>query len=314
MSITLGVLYLYYPDTDKYQKEKPMAALKKIIARLSCQAHIIYINNAASKDYVQQISDHEYEISGDNSSFEFSGWQKGLDFIKDKGLCCDAFLFANDMFLHDSLVDRWRINDDALKGAIKYKAMVGKKAHLPVEGDIAGNEIMPYIRTHLFFVSATLMAALGNIISVDRFLKDRLFIPSYEASVPLFRPEAPLSSDLKDFIFHHVTSNWNRKKPYTRPHFDLLKGKAVSILNACLLSIRAKQLGYPLISLSKAPKLLSRSLSLDEIDGLWYRGHHSHRPKIQASQERFWFSNSRIYRQLPKSKNFLKKFFSPNHL
>ena len=76
----LTVLYLMYPNGNGYKKDKPIRELKGILSRLDCKKQIIYINNRAKENYECKISENEWEISGDNSCLEFSGWQKGVDF------------------------------------------------------------------------------------------------------------------------------------------------------------------------------------------------------------------------------------------
>jgi hypothetical protein len=317
------VLYLFYPNGQQYQKDKPIRALKKILSRFECTKYIIYINNAAGSDFLQKISENEFEISGDNSHMEFSGWQKGIDFSKKNNLPCDAYLFVNDMFLHDSFFHRRLVNQAVLECALDHQAMVGSQRRLPVSGKIMGNDIIPYVRTHLFIISKKIVDALGSLISIDRQSMERFFIPYYDPAIYLFRENAPISQNVKDFIFFYLTSTWYRKKPYKPQNFEILRNKALSLLNAFLLSIRVRQLDYPLISYSKTKFFLSQAFSADQINQVWFKESENNSRAPAELVNKFWLKKTPPYRHLPKKKpsftwenfkNLLERYPSFDHL
>ena len=332
----LGVFYLYYPSGDKYQKDKPIRALESILSRFKCKKTIFYIDNSSRGDYARKISDNEYELSGDNSFFEFSGWQRGIDFSKKKNLPCDAFLFVNDKFLYSSFFHRQLVNPAAMRCAIGNNAMVGKRMFFSVSGQIMGNPLIPYVRTHIFMLSKKVTDALGSIVSIDRRSLERFFIANYDPTIQLFRLDAPVSQEIKEFIFSHVTMKWYRKKPYESENFEVLRNKAASILNSMLLSLRVRQLGYPLIALDKTEKFFSKDFSINQINQSWFKEKAFDEKTAIVPTSKFWAKNALFYRHLPPKqptkkilenlsatqpgkkifKNFLKRILenSPGHL
>lgn len=254
-----AVLYLWYPQDKNYQKDKPVRELKKILSRFREKPHIIYVNNSNNNSgHINKISKNEYEISGDNSSREFSGWQKGIECLNRLKLKYDAILFVNDMFLHNSFAHRHFINQAALDCTLKHDAMVGKRMVLPASGHIINKPLIPYVRTHIFMASKTLIDALGPLPSFNGDTWDKFFISRYNSSTQLFRKDAPMSNSIKDFIFNYLTSVWYNKKPHNKKNFEFLKNKAKSILNAIMLSMRTHELFYyPLVDY-KATKLITR--------------------------------------------------------
>ena len=298
-----------YPNGNGYKKDKPIRELKGILSRLDCKKQIIYINNRAKENYECKISENEWEISGDNSCLEFSGWQKGVDFVKAINLPCDAFIFVNDMFLHRSFIHRSLINQKTVERAINNNAMIGWQMRLPLSGKIMGNDVIPYLRTHIFVIPKIILDSLGSVVTINQEAAKRFFIPEYDPSQRLLRCDAPLSKEMSDFIFSYVTSKWHNKKPYTRENFESLRNKAASILNSFLLSIRVEQLGYPLLSFGNS------KLSFFQAPCLF----QSH----QAPVNQFWLRNLLFYRYLPEKKptfswrnfkNILEKQFIPAHL
>ena len=172
-----------------------------------------------------------------------------------------------------------------------------------------GNGIIPYLRTHIFIMPKVALNSLGSVVSIDQEAAKRFFIPAYDPTIPLLRTDAPLSKELSDFIFSYVTSKWHNKMPYRRENFELLRNKAVSILNSFLLSIRVSQLGYPVMSFSNTKSLFFQ-------DRCSYKSY-------QAPANRFWLTNYPFYRYLEQKrptfnwrsfKDILEKQFIPAHL
>src|SRR5277367_4794680 len=94
------ILYLLYPTGSAYRREKPIRALRKIAARLPGRKTIVLIDNSAPGGFSEQLGENEFSIGGDNTYLEFSGWQHGLEFVRQRGLSGDVCLFANDTFLN----------------------------------------------------------------------------------------------------------------------------------------------------------------------------------------------------------------------
>jgi hypothetical protein len=316
-----SILCVPYVSYRNYQEEKPICVLKWILSRLACRKYILYINNHARDHFVKRISENEYEISGDNVLREFSGWQKGVVFTREQGISCDGFLFVNDMFLHNSFFHRRLIDQAALECALRNDALVGKRMGLPVAGDILGNSLIPYARTHIFFASKKVVDTLGSLVSVDKQFAERVFVPEFDSDIPLFRKNAPLSEEVKQFIFSYLTSFWYHKQPYIPENFEVLKNKAAAILNTFLLSMRVNQLGFPLISYHKARSFLSTPLSREEISAAWLDGAHE-TLEGKTPVNAFWKQKMPFYRYLPKKRptwehfeNFLEGQSSlPDHL
>ncbi len=322
------ILYLLYPTGASYRREQPIRALHKIAARLPGPKTFVYIDNSVPSTVVQQVGENEFAIGGDNTYLEFSGWQRGLDFARERGLLGDACLFANDQFLHQSLFHRRLVNSAALECALRYDAMVGQRMIPPVTGQILGNPIIPYVRTHLFLVSSRVLDKLSSLLSLDQRAIHQLFLDGYDPAVPLFRSDAPISKSIRDLITSHLHSSWYRKKPYTAEHFDALRAKAISILNAFLLSVRVHQMGYPLLPYSRAGAYARATADFDAAlcDAVWCGNYawEGVTPETgRAATNRFWDQGSPFYRQVPEKMrgltfenllDFLERRSHPEHL
>jgi hypothetical protein len=325
----ITVLYLLYPTGDSYRREKPIRALHKIAARLPGPKTFIYIDNSVPGPAARQVGENEFAIGGDNTYLEFSGWQRGLDFARGRGLLGGACLFANDQFLHQSILHRRLVNSAALECVLRYDALVGQRKFPPVTGQILGNPLIPYVRTHLFLVSSRVLDKLGSLLSLDQRAIHQLLLDNYDPAVPLFRSGAPISKSIRDWITSHLHSSWYRKKPYTAEHFDALRAKAISILNALLLSVRVHQMGYPLVPYSKVlpySRVGSYEGAATDFDTAWcgnYACQGATPETARAATKRFWDQGSPFYRQVPEKMrgltfenvlDFLERRSHPEHL
>ena len=324
--LQVTVLYLLYPVGPSYRREKPFRALKQIVDRLPGQKSIVSIDNSMPSQAPNQIAEDEFVIGGDNTYLEFSGWQKGLEFVRERGLTSEVCLFANDTFLNESMFHRRMVDAAAFRCAVKYHAMVGKQMIAPVAGEIFGNPLIPYIRTHLFMLPFRVLERLGSLLSLDARAIDQLFLSRYDPTIPLFREDAPVSRSIRDFVNSHLHSSWYRKMPYTAEHFDDLRAKAISILNAFLLSMRVYQMGYPLISYAKISAFLNAQATAENLTAAWCgqdQLRREHSEAVQNGANPFWGKNNPVYRHMPKRMrsftlenilDFLERRSHPEHL
>jgi hypothetical protein len=190
--LKLAVLYLLYPQGAGYSRERPLATLRKMLGRLNAGQQLVIIDNSASHEYAGRVDDLTYEISGDNSSREFSGWQRGLEYLREQSQQFDACLFVNDTFLHRSWSERFALRQSLLEVATSRPCMLGTEMFAP-PGEILGNPLNNYIRTHLFLMSGRVVGHLGNLATLDPALQDRIFNRVYSPGKGLFREHAPVS-------------------------------------------------------------------------------------------------------------------------
>jgi hypothetical protein len=319
------ILYLLYPTGPSYQRERPILELKKIAARLPGRKSFVYIDNSIPNQAPRLLGENEFALGGDNTYLEFSGWQKGLQFARERDLVGDVCLFANDTFMKQSVFHRRLVNAAALRCSIKYDAMLGKRMVAPVAGEIFGNQLIPYIRTHLFMLPGRVLERLSSVVSLDSRSIDQLFLGKYDPAIPLFRADAPVSISIRDFVTSHLHSSWYRKMPYTAEHFDELRAKAISILNAFLLSIRVYQRGYPLVSYPGASAYLRDDLTPQQISADWCGSDETRGLPSSARNgtNRFWAKGAPMYRGVPEKMrsftlenilDYLERRSHPEHL
>ena len=319
----LTVLYLRYPTGPGYRGERSVRALHRILSRLPGSKTLVTIDNSACRSAPEQLGADEYAIGGDNSFLEFSGWQRGVDFLRERGIAGDVCLLANDMLVAQSRSHRWLLNQAAVACARRYEAMVGRRVVLPAGGQILGNPLIPHVRTHLFLLPHAVLDELGSVVSLDRYSVDRLLLPAFDPAVQLFRPDAPISESIRDTILLHLHSSWHRRVPYTAEHFDTLRGKAISILNSLLLSMRVHELGHPLVSLARAARVLRADPARARLRAEWLDGTERRPAPGAPGTNPFWQADADAYRRVPEKArafslenvlDFVERRKHPEHL
>ena len=301
----IAVVYLLFPNGPRYNRERPIAALKRMLNGLSGRKTIVSVDNAPhDTPYARQMGADEFAISGDNRFREFSGWQKGIDYLRTRGTRADVWLLANDTFLTQSAIQRFMLKQAAIDCAAARCAIVGRRMTVPSGAELMGNLVIPYVRTHLFHLSSVIVERLGSLVSLDEHKIDRLLLDTFDPAIPLFRKDTALSEPARHMIFSHLTRDWYRSRPYTVEHFAELRGKAISILNSLLLSMRIDQLGYPLISFTRAAAFLDEEITIDLLREEWSGGCNRLTAPQHATPPGSW-EKPLIYRQIPPKKRSL---------
>lgn len=233
-------LFLQY-DTEKY----PCAShyFKKYLDMLNnVDVELITIDNKLNIFSYNRVSKNELIIDGDNSLWEFSGWQKGLRFIYDNKIDYDVIIFANDAFLAPAGGNTDLssiINDEAIKTAYEENAMIGQFVSIGEGVSINGIYIYNYARTHCFLLSKKVIEKIKCIPSVDYNFLNKCI--SEKPSKYYFRRNAPLSKNFKTFIANHLQNRWHSKIDI-REDWDLYRGKVLSYLNEMLLTAKVRDL------------------------------------------------------------------------
>ena len=229
------VLFLYAEGT-RYPNA-PAAARKVFSEFGSDPGHFVAINNFASTEFHRQLSDREHEISGDNSAWEFSGWQRGLDWARAQGIKHDRVIFINDAFLKDSLAGRNLAYFRSMLNPVTLDGTVGG-VFGKIDFGASGNRIgiiacVSWVRSIAFCVDSQLLAGL-SIVGVDPSLASSCFESAWSGS--LLRDTAPISPVLRSRLVAWLTQHWSRAGAIDAQSWAFFRGKATAILNERLLA------------------------------------------------------------------------------
>lgn len=252
-------VFLQY-DTEKYP-----AAFENFKMYLKRQLPkerfvLILVDNKHEGDEIRWLDDNTVYMQGDNTDWEFSGWQKGIAFARENRLQYDVALLANDSFQVNGtpFITNHNIEWSVLK-SYYLSAVIGFVETRWQKARIKDKVVRIWLRTDCFFVPKRVVDALGTLVSVDQASLDEYLPKTFSAGDIVFMPTAPLNLIFKDRIIEWVTVEWHSKFGIRESTWALFRGKTKAILNEALLYTRIRDLGYPVIPYD-VPGFLFRKL------------------------------------------------------
>ncbi len=265
------VLFLIYGD--KFEKSG-LGYLELIVRRMfpATVIDIVVIDNSLPESYVKHC-DGYVRIGGNNTLWEFSGWDRGLDYIKEN-ISCSRYahvFFANDTFHQRTYRDGKNFLDvfdsPILKGKDVVKSAIGYLDDFPKDVQLCGIEYRYWIRSNIFSLPIDIVYKLYPF--AETIDSQAVFSSDYE----VFWSETDLISDnWKVYISSWLFGTENPKYPEYRLHwlkatsitadnYKFFKKKAKCILAEHYLSARLFDMKVPIIDTNIFDKKSDRHIS-----------------------------------------------------
>jgi hypothetical protein len=229
-------------------------ALLGVCGKLGAEKRLIVVRNDHEELPVTRKNGWIYEMGGDNSVFEFSGWQKAIQSKEAVAFSPDVYLFANDAFLVKGFYALPVINDDILAIIATRKLFGGNLRKFGFELKYRGMKTDSYITTHFFAMSAGIVKELGSFVSetsAEEFME-----PGYSPKV--FRDNELWDPRLKKDLLFSLTHKYHEKGKRLLPgQYDFFTRKILCVVNEILLSARVNAAGYRSVDLVPFPELLN---------------------------------------------------------
>lgn len=161
--VTLFVEYANgkYPDS--------FSRIKSFVDKIHNVDKVYYvIDNMNEGDYLRRVSDDAFRLGGNNSDWEFSGWQRGLDVLKKENVGYDVVLFANDAFMAYgwSLLET-HASTQLVEFAARHSAAIGQIDTKGVPLNAFGKDVSSWICTNCFVMPKVVIQSLGSLVSID---------------------------------------------------------------------------------------------------------------------------------------------------
>lgn len=232
------VLFLQY-DTEKY----PYALhyFKKYLTYINeHEITILTIDNKNEKLPFTKLSKNEYIIGGDNTLWEFSGWQKGVECLNSNEINYDCIIFANDSFLAPaggSSDLSGIINNQSINESYYTNSLIGELVGKDTNAVIFGCYIKDYIRTHCFIMPKELVQKLNSIPTIGIDALNQCIDETYQGKY--FKDDAPISKNFQKMWVNHIKTYWHsRIKP--EDNWELYRMKTLAVLNEIFLTVRVR--------------------------------------------------------------------------
>lgn len=146
-----GILLVYYEDRRRQALEK----FFDIVGRLGDDFKVVVVNNAKLGIWVTDCKKF-VEIGGDNRVREFSGWDRGIQYIKTNFVIQedDIFIIANDTFCFHrnwhALKRNWFIDSVAKLRAQRCTGICGEVSTFGKSFELVGLRADNWVSTYLF--------------------------------------------------------------------------------------------------------------------------------------------------------------------
>ncbi|MBU0648044.1 class I SAM-dependent methyltransferase [Patescibacteria group bacterium] len=237
----LLVLFLEY-DGSKYPD-----SFKKFKSLIDPVSHIgkqyVVVDNYREGDWEEQVEDNLIRIGGNNADHEFSGWQKGMEYIKKNQIDYDVLLVCNDAFMAYgwTLLEKGDIYS-MVRYAAEKKAVVGQIDTKGKNFTCDNIDVSSWICTNCFFLSRKIAQSIDNLVYIDEEKLDtivgRQFTPDY------FLDNNILNKAFREEIIKWLTVDWHSKFEIDDKTWGKFRAKAKAMLNEVSLTAEIREKGY----------------------------------------------------------------------
>lgn len=255
------IIYLQY--TGEHQ-DKGLAHLRFVTCLLGLhQSTIVIVDNSISTDYAESISDTVHLIGGDNSCYDFSGYDKGVEWLKSNNIINDSdiIVLCNDSFFRNYGHKYLKLfsNYNIIK-LIKENLLIGYTDSYPYEVIVFGKKLKSWVRTNFYIMNANM---LNKLIPLTINISDSiLFSENYSE---FFSNSIDISENYKQYLRTWLfgeectadyKSKWHAHSKINCNNFEHFKKKVKCIFSEHYLSAKALEVSRGIVSVNEG-KVLS---------------------------------------------------------
>ena len=205
----------------------------------------ILVNNNDEGVGTRKLDANTTYLQGDNSDWEFSGWQRGVEFLRQNHIKHDVALLLNDSFEVNGpgYLSNHNIDWLVLKTHI-FKCVFGLLATRWTKAQIQDKPLRKWLGTDCFFVPGILLDKLGTLVSVDQASIAEYLPETFPGTDEVFLRTAPINAAYRESIVKWLTQEWHSKFVLDQSTWSFFLAKVKAILNEALLYVRIRELGY----------------------------------------------------------------------
>ncbi len=268
-----GEVFLLYLRFGESRGMAPFEQMRKLARRwfpLAVQ-RIVVVDNAITVDLEREIRRNVDLISGDNVEREFTGYEKGLQFLQRRyGLRASSpIIVGNDTFLSSYGGGKF-LKDFTLANVhvgLALGALVGHVDSYPEPVGWDGKKFQRWVRTSLMVAR---WEALQALLPLSLPYEDKELFAAKEG---FFAKNAPPDETYREYLetwlFRDAKEgsafreSWHSKEKLTKQSRDRMRAKARCIFCEHQLSLRAQEKKIPLFDPRQPLKAVGRAFGLD---------------------------------------------------
>jgi hypothetical protein len=254
-------LYLVLLEFGQQHEQAALELLMPTLHRVMPNAIVrtAVVDNALAGHVELEIGHAIDRVSGDNTTHEFSGWDRGIAWLEGRYAPAPGSIvvLANDTVVRADKHDRVRDIPADRVAAASEGALVGWVDEYPRQVELFGLPLRQWVDTSLVIAGEGTLAALRPL--ARPFADDQLFADDWRL---VFREPSPLSDNyrayLKTWLFgdridKEFGFGWHAQEPLTERSFEAFKAKLRCLFCEHLLSARARARGIPLVDIRPRP-------------------------------------------------------------
>jgi hypothetical protein len=209
----------------------------------------VVIDNGLPRDHNERIATGITLIGGDNSAWEFSAWDCGIQSLGAQLDSYDFIHLATSAFrqLYIRYLDRF---DADMLGLVRGRAAAtGHVDFFNEPVTLFGRTVQAWLRSSFVFLPPAELRLLGSLVSVT----DRRALFSGDPTAP-FRADAPLSPANRSNILGWLTGSgtgqgveWHSKIALSDATLGFFEDKTAAILNEQMLTSRLQAQGCSIV-------------------------------------------------------------------
>jgi hypothetical protein len=224
------------------------------------ESNIILVNNRAPGTPTARNDNATFMVAGDNSAYEFSGLQAGIDAARTRGIVTDVWVLANDRYRADDWPFLRYLTVPMVQAAMEIRGIVGHIDGYPRAVSSNGYSIRRWVASSFLVMPDAVLDLCSPLVSVTRDDVHR-FVD--EADGETIRADSSIGPEHAAYLRTWLTgargtnlrTRWYGAAPQGLLDRNVLHRKLQSILNEQFLSARALALGVPLVSSEVAHRL-----------------------------------------------------------
>jgi hypothetical protein len=209
---------------------------------------VLVVDNALPPSQAERTGKIEI-IGGDNTVWEFSGWDRGVAYIGARLDEYDYIHLATSAFrqLYVAYLDRF---DADMLGLVRGRAVaLGHIDYFDNPVTLIGRAGQCWLRSSFVFLPPRELRLLGPLVS----LRDGREFFSGDPAAP-FRADAPISTTYQQNIIGWLTgpgtgqgTTWHSRFALLPETLSFFEQKALAILNEQLLTLRLRAIGCQIV-------------------------------------------------------------------
>jgi hypothetical protein len=211
------------------------------------------IDNALPGDLTKNLADNIVLMGGDNTQWEFSGWQRAIDAVDDEITGYDVIHFVTSAFRTHYTAYLDRFSERIVEAVAERPIATGHIDYYPYPIRLGTYVSRHWIRSSFWLINTVELLRLRGLITIA----DDRGLFSTQGDWP-FAEGALLSRGYQELIHRWLTSSqgtgqsveWHSRFDLSDETRTLFQDKSIAIMNEHLLSIRLRAQGTHLLDMT----------------------------------------------------------------